>query len=73
MERKCDNCVFIKEMSQSHPYGSTYATEYWRECLNENATEEEITEALSTNKPCSQWEEAPDDPRCGDPDYYGGE
>lgn len=69
MADKCDECMFHKQCSQSHPYGSTYAIEYWTECLNEDATEEEIIKALQTNNPCSQFEPAPDDPRCGD-DYF---
>jgi len=44
MPDKCAGCVYLKEMSQRHPYGSTTATEYWSECVIDEVEGAEITE-----------------------------
>ncbi len=55
----CATCKFYRTICQSHPYGSTTATEELADCISEQEfpeSDEDDLWGLDENHPCPNWE-----------------
>ena len=54
----CDNCKWNREIRQSHPYGSTTATETLGECASEAEfpDDDKMVDVYGIEVPCPNWE-----------------